>query len=100
MTLRDDILSRLRCPVTRSPLVPATERQLALLNRRIAAGQAQTRLSAVVTEPLTAGLVNADQSLLYRYDGGMLVLLASEAIELEDDAPEADEALNDLAHDS
>lgn len=83
--LSDDILARLRCPVSGSPLQRADGPLLEQLNRQIAAGEALTRLSERVGEPVTDGLVNADRSLLYPITGGMLVLLPSEAIEIWDE---------------
>lgn len=89
MVLRDDILERLRCPVTGSKLERAPAEILTLVNRQIAAGAAQNRLSDVVDTPVADALVNADRSLLFRIDDGVLVLLAGEAIEIEDDAETA-----------
>lgn len=82
MYLRDDILERLRCPVTGSRLTRAEQRLLDRLNAQIAAGQALTRISDVVTEPVVEALINDDQSLLFRIDAGIVSLLASEAIEI------------------
>ncbi len=89
MVLRDDILERLRCPVTGSKLEHAPAEMLTQVNRQIAAGAAQNRLSDVVDTPVADALVNADRSLLFRIDDGVLVLLAGEAIEIEDDAETA-----------
>lgn len=89
MVLRDDILERLRCPVTGSKLERAPAEIVTLVNRQIAAGAAQNRLSDVVETPVTDALVNADRSLLFRIDDGMLVLLAGEAIEIEDEVETA-----------
>lgn len=89
MVLRDDILERLRCPVTGSKLERAPAEILTLINRQIAARAAQNRLSDVVDSPVADALVNADRSLLFRIDDGVLVLLAGEAIEIEDDAETA-----------
>ena len=68
--------------MTRSPLRYADAELLARLNTSIAAGTLLTRISDSVTEPLQAGLVNADSTLLYRIDAKILTLLASEAIEI------------------
>jgi uncharacterized protein YbaR (Trm112 family) len=80
--LADDILALLRCPVSGSRLERADGELLARLNAQIAAGQALTRLSEPLTEPVAAGLVNADRSLLYPIVSGQVVLLATEAIEI------------------
>lgn len=82
MHLPDDILERLRCPVTGGTLERADAALLSRVNAQIAAGQALTRLSDVVKTPVEAALINADRSLLYRIDGGIVALLATEAIEI------------------
>ena len=85
MCLRDGILKCLRCPVTGSKLEPADAGLVARLNQMIGTRQLQTRISEPVMVPITAALVNADRTLLYRIDGGIVSLLASEAIEIEED---------------
>ncbi|HTN77483.1 MAG TPA: hypothetical protein VL096_19625 [Pirellulaceae bacterium] len=82
MPLSEQDLALLRCPVTRSALRYADADLIARLNLGIAAGTVLTRLSAVVTEPLDAALINADDSLIHRCDAGIITLLASEAIEI------------------
>ena len=78
----DDILDLLRCPVTGSKLERAEPSLLARLNASIAAGEALTRLSDVVEEPVSAGLINIDRTLLYPIERGTIVLLAGDAIEV------------------
>jgi uncharacterized protein YbaR (Trm112 family) len=80
--LDDAMLARLRCPVTGSVLAVAEPALLARLNEQITAKQALTRLSDVVSIPVTDGLVNADRTLLYPIVAGIVTLLASEAIEI------------------
>lgn len=82
MLLSPEDLARLRCPVTRSPLRYADGDLIGRLNAAIAAGTLLTRISDPVTEPLEAGLVNTDNTLLYRSDADILSLLATEAIEI------------------
>ena len=82
MLVRDDILMRLRCPVTGSTLEHADEDLLQQVNQYIATGKALTRLSDVVQHPVVAALINADRSLLYRIDDSIVALLATEAIEI------------------
>lgn len=80
--LSSDDLARLRCPVTGSALHYATQEQVERINTGIAAGTVLSRISDPISEPIEAGLVNADDSLLYRIEGGIITLLASEAIEI------------------
>jgi uncharacterized protein YbaR (Trm112 family) len=84
MTLRDGILESLRCPVTGSRLALADAALVGRINELIAANKLQTRISDRVIVPITAGLVNADRTLMYRIDRGILSLLASDAIEIDE----------------
>jgi uncharacterized protein YbaR (Trm112 family) len=84
MTLRDGILESLRCPVTGSPLAVADAALVARVNELIAGKKLQTRISEPVIVPITSGLVNADRTLLYRIDRGIISLLASDAIEIDE----------------
>jgi hypothetical protein len=83
MFLRDGILESLRCPVTGSRLSIANGDLIQRANEQIAAQRLQTRISERVIVPIDAGLVNADRTLLYRIDRGIISLLACDAIELE-----------------
>lgn len=82
MTISDQILDRLRCPVTGSSLSRACDTTVRRVNEQIAFGKLLTRMSDVVATPIAAGLVNADRSLLYRIEAGIVVLLPSDAIEI------------------
>jgi uncharacterized protein YbaR (Trm112 family) len=84
MTLRDGILESLRCPVTGSPLAVADAALVARVNELIAGKKLLTRISEPVIVPITVGLVNADRTLLYRIDRGIISLLASDAIEIDE----------------
>jgi uncharacterized protein YbaR (Trm112 family) len=84
MSLRDGILESLRCPVTGSPLALADADLLQRVNELVASQRLQTRISERVIVPITAALVNADRTLLYRIDRGIVSLLASDAIEIDD----------------
>jgi uncharacterized protein YbaR (Trm112 family) len=78
----DQLLAMLRCPVSGSPLVRATNAQIAELNARIAAGTQSNRGGDRLEQPLRGGLINADRTLLYPvYEHGP-TLIADEAIEL------------------
>ena len=56
---------------------------LGKVNQAIAAGHARTRAGRVVTEPLAAGLVREDKTLLYPIVDGIPVMLVDEAIPLD-----------------
>jgi uncharacterized protein YbaR (Trm112 family) len=82
MELSENLLSILRCPESRQKLALAPAGIIAALNKRIAAGDVRTRGGAVVTDPITAGLLREDGQLLYLIDDGFPVLLIDEAIPL------------------
>ena len=70
------------CPVTRSPLELLSERELAELNRGIAAHRIRNRDDAVVEEPLQQALVTRTGRLVYPVRDGVAVLLEDQAIAL------------------
>ena len=81
--MNSDVFQLIRCPVTQSDLVAATAEQLEALNRRIESGDAFYRLGRAITEPLENALLNIDQSHAMPVRGGIITLIADEAIVLE-----------------
>lgn len=72
------------CPETRQPLRPAEPELLEKLNRAIAAGKAKNQSCQPIEQPITGGLVREDGRRLYPLVDGIPVLLADEAIVLEE----------------
>ena len=70
------------CPVTRSSLELLPERELAILNERIAANRIRNREDVVVTDPLTEALVTRSGKLVYPVRDGVPVLLEEQAMPL------------------
>jgi uncharacterized protein YbaR (Trm112 family) len=68
--------------VTRSPLEILPERELAVLNQRIAAHRIKNRDDAVVEEPLEQALVTRSGKLVYPVRDGIPVLLEDQAMPL------------------
>jgi uncharacterized protein YbaR (Trm112 family) len=74
------LLDILCCPVSHTPVRPATRAQLDDLNRRIAAGGVLTVNGVAVSAPVDDALVTVDNKVIYRVDDGIPVMLPDEAI--------------------
>ena len=77
------LLDILVCPKDGGPLALADEALLAKVNEAIAALKVENLGGRTVEEPLTGGLVCADAALLYPIVDEIPVLLADEAIPLQ-----------------
>ena len=77
------LLEILCCPATRTPLEFLPERELALLNERIAAGRIKNRDEAVVAELMAEALVTRTGKLVYPIRDGVPVLLEDQAMPLQ-----------------
>ena len=76
-------LERFRCPQDGSPLALADAAVLAQLNQAIEAGNLQNGAGQSLTVPISAGLLRAQADLLYPIVDKIPVLLAGEAISLD-----------------
>ncbi len=74
------LLEILCCPVTKSPLRPLAENELAALNHAIATTQVLNGAGTRVATALAAGLITRDEKSIYRVDDDIPVMLADEAI--------------------
>ncbi len=77
------LLDILCCPVTRTPLEILPERELTLLNERIASQRIKNREDAVVVEPVAEALVSRTGKLVYPIRDGVPVLLENQAMPLQ-----------------
>lgn len=74
------LLEILCCPVTHTPVRPASRAQLEELNRRIGAGGVLTVSGTAVGTPLDDALITVDNKVLYRIEDGIPVMLPDEGI--------------------
>lgn len=84
-----ELLDLLVCPLDRTPLRLADDVLIGRLNEAIRAGRVRNRIGQPVEQPVEGGLVRADNALLYPIIDEIPVLLADEAIPLDQLAPSA-----------
>jgi len=82
MSLNEQLLDILCCPVTRSPLGRLPKDRLDRLTLAIERGAIKDRGDRTLTEPLAAALVTRDGKLAYPIIDGIPVLLEDRGIAL------------------
>lgn len=84
MTITPNLLEILCCPETHQLLHLADEQTTAALNRRIADGELKNLRGELVTEPIEGALVRADRRRAYLVRQDFPVMIAGQAVLLED----------------
>lgn len=74
------LLEILCCPVSKTPVVPASKAQLAALNTAIAAGAALNVAGGKLEGAIGEALITTDGKVLYRVEDGIPVMLPEEGI--------------------
>ena len=74
------LLEILCCPVSKTPVVPATKAQLAALNAAIAKGDALNVSGGKLDGSIDEALITTDGKVLYRVEDGIPVMLPEEGI--------------------
>jgi uncharacterized protein YbaR (Trm112 family) len=98
MTLRFDpeVIQMIRCPVTKSRLSEAPASVIAALNDQIEQGEIKNRIGQVVKTRLDGGFINESRTLILPVQGGIVILISEEAIEIKSaEAPQAREPINE-----
>ncbi len=80
MAFDQRLLEILRCPVTGQALTVMDKRRLGILNQAITRDGILKEDGARADSALEAALITHDDSLVYRIEGGIPVMLTSEAI--------------------
>ncbi len=81
--MNPEILNMIRCPISKSDLKLITEQELESLNQGIAKGEVFDQMGRAVSEPVENALINADRRHAMAVRGGIVTLIADEAIVLE-----------------
>lgn len=74
------LLDILCCPVSKTPVRPATRAELDSLNRAITAGNLLQVGGSPVTGRVEEALVTVDRKVVYRVEDGIPVMLPEEGI--------------------
>ena len=74
------VLPLIRCPTTRSPLLPLSADELAALRSAIIEGRATNQAGEKVDQPPLEAVCNADRSWIYLVRHGAVNLLPDEAL--------------------
>ncbi len=81
--VRDEFLTMLRCPVERQSLSLADDALLQSLNAAIGSGRLKNKGGDTIAKPIEGALVRQDRVLAYPIVDGIPVMLADEAIVLD-----------------
>lgn len=74
------LLDILCCPVSKTPVRPATRNELESANRAVAAGELLNVGGAAVQGRIDEALVTTDGKVIYRVEDGIPVMLPEEGI--------------------
>ena len=78
-----DLITMIRCPITKSPVTEAATTLIEHLNQQIEAETLVNRIGQTVDQKLDGGFINRDQTFLLPVRGGIVILIADQAIGLD-----------------
>lgn len=81
--LSPDLLTMIRCPVTESNLSEIDSARVDQVNQLIEQKKLINRLGQIVEQKIDSGLINQEGNLLMPVRGGIVTLIADEAILLD-----------------
>ena len=84
--IQAELLKLLVCPEDHSPLTVASSELIARINAAIARGELKNRAGEALGEPLDAGLVRADNRVLYAVIDEIPMMLVDAGIPLDQPA--------------
>lgn len=80
MSIDGKLLEILCCPVTKSPVIKLSAKQLKALNQVIEQGEVHNVGGEVLNETLQEGLVTESKKTIYPVDDGIPVMLEDQGI--------------------
>ena len=80
MSIDGKLLEILCCPVSKTPLIRVTGKQLDQLNRAIKRCEVETICGEPVSEPLTEALITEDSKVIYPVVDSIPILLEEKGI--------------------
>jgi len=83
MTVADNFLQLMRCPVTGQIVRIACEEIVGKVNAAIREGKLTNRIGEIVDDTIDEALVNADQTLLFPIRNDIVTMVADDLIALD-----------------
>ena len=77
-----ELLSILVCPETHQPVHMAEQSLIDTLNEQIKAGSLSNRIGESISDPLDAGLIRKDGTVLFPIRSGIPVMMVDESIKI------------------
>ena len=83
MSIKQELLEILCCPLTKVPVKILEKEKLQKLNEKIAQKTVKYSDGSLVVEPLSEGLITEDGKTIYRVDQDIPIMLIDKGISVE-----------------